>query len=192
MPRRRRHRGKSTSTPVDAVVTAPIPIPTPPPAPKIPTRRAGRVLLITDTNQILLLEADDRRQPGQTFWTTPGGGAEPGETLHQAATRELLEETGLTGITLAGPVWVRHRTVHSGRDRRHNHEEYFLARIPAPVDIDTSGWTDFERDTIIGWRWWNITDLASTTTRIIPGQLATELPSLLTAEIPTQPIRLRR
>src|SRR5690606_42109346 len=51
----------------------------------------------------------DVDQPHRSWWFTVGGGIDPGETPHQAAVRELFEETGLRldPAELVGPVIVR-------------------------------------------------------------------------------------
>ena len=49
---------------------------------------------INDTYQILLIQR--RNPPCQGMWAFPGGFMNIDETLHQAAQRELLEETGLS------------------------------------------------------------------------------------------------
>jgi 8-oxo-dGTP diphosphatase len=46
--------------------------------------RDGKVLIATRT-----------RPPGAGVWSLPGGLVEPGETLEQAALRELMEEVGI-------------------------------------------------------------------------------------------------
>lgn len=48
--------------------------------------------VVEHDGQILLIEYDDA-QFGH-HWGLPGGGVEPGESIHQALHREVLEETG--------------------------------------------------------------------------------------------------
>ena len=45
---------------------------------------------------MLLLHGWDPRRPQDPFWFTIGGAAEGGETLPEAAARELREEAGIT------------------------------------------------------------------------------------------------
>lgn len=44
-------------------------------------------------NQVLMVQ---RAKPPIGIWAFPGGHVEPGETLQDAAARELMEETGMT------------------------------------------------------------------------------------------------
>ena len=44
------------------------------------------------------------RAPNKGLWTIPGGKIKKGETLYQAAQREVLEETGLT-VQVKYPIY---------------------------------------------------------------------------------------
>jgi len=52
-----------------------------------------RTLVVSD-GQVLLVEHHDPHDD-VTFWMPPGGGSEEGETLEDAARREVKEETGV-------------------------------------------------------------------------------------------------
>lgn len=59
-------------------------------------------VIVQDERLLLVQRAND---PGAGRWAVPGGHVEPGETLAEAARREVLEETGLE-VTVGDIAWV--------------------------------------------------------------------------------------
>jgi len=65
------------------------------------TVRRGAKALATAGDRVLLIE--ERRPDGSTFWTLPGGGLEPGESLRACLQREVAEELQ-TRVDVGDPV----------------------------------------------------------------------------------------
>ena len=55
--------------------------------------RVGVGVVVWHRDRVLLVQRN--KAPGEGQWSLPGGGQELGETLFEAAEREVLEETGL-------------------------------------------------------------------------------------------------
>lgn len=155
-------------------------------SPKPPERPTARVLLFDALDRILLMKgrlpgAGDR--PGA--WFTVGGGVELGETLVQAAAREIREETGIVDFVLGPAVWRREGMMRMPEPTLCR-ESYIVARC-AGGDPVRDGWNAMEREFIDDIRWWTLAELQATRDRVFPPGLADRLRPLLAGRLPTEP-----
>ena len=133
------------------------------------TRRTGRLLVIDDRQRLLLFTDSDPGLPGSSWWITPGGGVDPGETDRQTAVRELDEEAGLLveADRFLGPI-LRRRVIHGYSDVVLDQEDTFYACWVPAFEISTAGHTPEERLTMTDHRWWSSDELAGTTETVWP------------------------
>jgi 8-oxo-dGTP pyrophosphatase MutT (NUDIX family) len=142
------------------------------PADGVITRVAARVILIDAEERVLLFRGGDPWQPAAgLWWITPGGGVEPGESLEQAARREVREETGYQLDGDLGPI-VLTRTARFWFEglEYEQHESFFRVRVEQ-ADVDYSGWTETERRTVQTHHWWTVAELTATTETVYPEAL---------------------
>ncbi|MDQ1456465.1 MAG: hypothetical protein QOH28_2085 [Actinomycetota bacterium] len=146
---------------------------------RVTDRVAARVLLVDDDGALLLLRGCDPARPeAGTWWFTPGGGLDDGETVEAAARRELREETGFAVADL-GPVVFR-RTAHFDFEGvRYRQAEHFFCARSRRFAIDDSGWSDVERRSVLEHRWWTHAELVATSETLHPGELAQILDDVL-------------
>jgi 8-oxo-dGTP pyrophosphatase MutT (NUDIX family) len=152
-------------------------------------RPTARVLLVDDASRALLFRGQDPTPGSIPFWFPPGGAIEEGESASAAAIREVQEETGLV-LASAGPHVFdrRHQVVWDGVETIIE-ETWYFARC-ASFAIDTTGWTELERATIATHRWWTLDELAASTERLVPADLADRVRALLRDGPPVAPVVL--
>lgn len=151
-----------------------------------PERPTARVLLLDRLDRILLMKGrlpGDPARPG--VWFTVGGGVEPGETVLEAAAREVREETGIVEIALGPVVWLREGVMRLPEPRLFK-ETYVVARCEG-AEPHTAGWTAAEQAHIDEIRWWSLPELVATAERVVPPGLAGRLGPILAGVYPDEP-----
>jgi 8-oxo-dGTP pyrophosphatase MutT (NUDIX family) len=123
------------------------------------------MFLIDSDRRVLLMH--ERRDIGSdsSHWITPGGGVEAGETLAQAAAREVYEETGLR-IEIAEhsrPIYCEGVVFSIAGCTYDQTNHYFMARVPNGLAVEPAAHTEIERLVVLGHRWWPLDELAAST-----------------------------
>jgi 8-oxo-dGTP pyrophosphatase MutT (NUDIX family) len=153
-------------------------------------RQAARVVLIAD-GCVLLQQGFDPGRPGDgPWWLTPGGGLDDGESLQDAAVREVLEETGhrLSADRL-GPVIATRVADFEFEGRRYRQAESFFAVNVERFTPQHHGWDELEQRALLDHRWWTVDEIRATDETVYPGELAKVVQAVLAGAL-TEPIHL--
>lgn len=152
-------------------------------------RKVARVILLDPADRVLLMHGFEPADPSSTWWFTPGGGVEPGETHEEAALREVREETGIGTVELGPVLWTRMCSFPFDGRRWNQDERYFLGRTTRTATA-MDGLTPLEQRSVAGLRWWTSAELSATRETVYPTRLAGLLRTLLDEGPPAAPVVL--
>lgn len=143
-------------------------------------RLTARVFPVSPAGEVLLLQDQDPARPGILRWGSVGGAAEPGESLTDAAIRELREETGIEiGPDALTAAFHRGTYEFSWGGKAYVSDASFFA-VPMEPDVEIS--FDFlepaEIGNVLAARWWSADDLEADGTAV-----DSELPHLMRAAL---------
>lgn len=152
----------------------------------LPYRPCAGVMLVNHAGEVFV---GQRKDSQVAAWQMPQGGIDPGETPHDAALRELEEETGvaanLVSVEAETRDWVHYDLpedligkLWKGRYRGQK-QKWFLLRFHGE-DSDVNIFTDHQE--FSEWRWLPVSDLVDHIVpfkRAVYEQVLTEFGSLV-------------
>ncbi len=154
-------------------------------------RPSARVVVIDETGSVLLFRIEDPYDPKPPLWITPGGGVEPGESLVEAAARELAEETGAVVETAElGELVARCQGEWTFRGQPLYSVDSFFALRTERFEPSTAGWEPLEHELHAAWRWWTVEELDTTSEAVLPARLGDVVRSITQGAIGPSPIEL--
>jgi TDG/mug DNA glycosylase family protein len=144
----------------------------------VPNDRAAVRALVVDADERILLVQYRRPVGEDTWWGTPGGGVDPGESDEQALARELREEIGLHEFEL-GPELFEHVGEFPWAQKLYRQSNRtYLVRVHAH---EPSATIDLEDEGVVDVRWWSLDELAASAVQLAPPDLLERARTILGA-----------
>jgi len=156
-------------------------------AARVPVDRIAARAIVLDPDDRILLVFFLQPDTGTSWWATPGGALDPGETHEDALRRELLEETGIVA-PFAPCVWVREHAFDWGPHFLRQIERYYLVRVGSTELAPQLTPEQLKAEDVHELRWWTLGEIEDSAEDFAPRRLATLLRDLLETGPPPEPI----
>lgn len=158
-------------------------------------RNCVKIILLNEHNEIpLMLEENPNvftidGNPSGAFYTLIGGGIEPGESMYEAAVRELYEESGITKAEVEfGPVvWIGEFEIILYGQRTHFKMNYIVAKTKNSA-LSLANLTETEKIFVKEISWFSLEKIRKTRKPIYPLLLEKHLPDIIAGKYPSKPI----
>ena len=132
------------------------------PTPRAIHRKTARVLPVDPQGRVLLLHGWDPHHRDRPFWFTIGGAADPGESLREAAARELYEETRISvDLAQLGEPIAENTIEFSWGGHRIVQDQVFYAVLVESAEVSLDGLDRWERATTDKYGWLTAADLGA-------------------------------
>jgi len=148
-----------------------------------PPRNGVRALVLDTHDNVLLVRFGDAF--GE-WWSTPGGGVDPGESDREALVRELSEEVGLRGFELGPLIWTREHWLVNPKRWGGQRERHYLVRTEPFEPAPTFSSAELEAEGVTGAAWFSVEELGTVVTG--PQRLQELVRDLLRNGPPPQPL----
>ena len=135
-------------------------------------RETARIMLLNGDGELLMMNT--HWDPGTGLpprWLTPGGGIDPGESILEAAVRELFEETGLEVSPEALGELVTSipfKMVWANGQYETGIAHFYKLTLADDFSLSDANWTNDEHRDVIEWRWWEPRALIASGERVGP------------------------
>jgi 8-oxo-dGTP pyrophosphatase MutT (NUDIX family) len=149
-------------------------------------RVAARAVVLDPRERILLVRFVQPRS-GATWWATPGGALDEGETHEDAVLRELAEEAGIHA-PLGPRIWMREHTFPWGDRVVRQVEQYFLVRVESAEVAPEFTPEQLRDEAVHELRWWSVAELEASQEEFAPRRLPELLRQLLETGSPPEPL----